>query len=212
MGGVNTFAFWLGTCRWTENIFYSVGFELICHRREIGAFIRYQSQARILNGSPFNMWGFLFFYYYIYIRYFLLAQTFGYRRMDVRVLGRSFNYVAAPEIYYTQVLVWIFNVTFCISISSSCSRVGTHLQFVLDAFNTFRVLGSSRDIAYTSITHITIPWSFCKYTLFPNVKIIYLCNRCTFVRQEQSSHGISECDNISSRQSRTSGFGWWKFK
>ena len=39
------------------------------------------------------------------IRYSLLTQTFGYRRMNVRVFGRSFNYVVAPEIYYTQVLV-----------------------------------------------------------------------------------------------------------
>ena len=38
--------------------------------------------------------------------------------------------------------------------------------------------------------------------MFRKVKIIYLCNQCTFARQEQSSHnayGISERDNISSR-------------
>ena len=44
---------------------------------------------------------------YIYIRCSLPTQTFGYRGMDARVFGRSFNYVVAPEIYYTQVLVWI---------------------------------------------------------------------------------------------------------
>ena len=53
------------------------------------------------------------FYYYIYIRCSLLAQTFEYRGMDVRVLGRSFNYVVTQEIYYTLVLVWIVNVAFC---------------------------------------------------------------------------------------------------
>ena len=39
------------------------------------------------------------------------------------------------------------------------------------------------------------------------MKIIYLCNRCTFVRQEESSHNacsMSERDEISSRESRTS--------
>ena len=38
--------------------------------------------------------------------------------------------------------------------------------------------------------------------LFSKVKIIYLCNLCIFVRQEQLLHnayGISERDNISSR-------------
>ena len=27
--------------------------------------------------------------------------------MDVQVMGGTFNYMVAPEIYYTQVLVWI---------------------------------------------------------------------------------------------------------
>ena len=38
------------------------------------------------------------------------------------------------------------------------------------------------------------------------MKIVYFCNQWAFVRQEQSSHnanGISERDNISSRESRT---------
>ena len=86
--------------------------------------------------------------------------------MDVRMLGRSFNYVVSPEIYYTQVLVWIFNVTFCISTSPLCFRTGTELQFVLDAFNTFGVLVPARDIVYTNISHNVIPLSLCKYTLF----------------------------------------------
>ena len=86
--------------------------------------------------------------------------------MDVRMLGRSFNYVVAHEIYYTQVLVWIFNVTFCISISSFCSRRSRQSQFVLYAFNTFGVLVPASGIAYTNITHNVIPLSLCEYTLF----------------------------------------------
>ena len=35
----------------------------------------------------------------IYIRCSLLTQTF---RMNLRVLDRRFNYVVAPEIYYTR--------------------------------------------------------------------------------------------------------------
>ena len=49
-----------------------------------------------------------------------LHKHFGTGEMDVRVFGRSFIYVVAPEIYYTQVLVWIS--MFCMSISSLCSR------------------------------------------------------------------------------------------
>ena len=40
------------------------------------------------------------------------------------------------------------------------------------------------------------------------MKIIYFCNQCTFVRQEQSSHnsyGILQRDNVSGRESRTTG-------
>ena len=36
-----------------------------------------------------------------------------------------------------------------------------------------RSFGPSRGIAYTNITHIVVPLSLCKYTLFPKVKIIY---------------------------------------
>ena len=65
-----------------------------------------------------------------------------------------------------------------------------------------------RSLALAQITHTQLCTHTCKsvkvfvnYTLFPKVKIIYLCNQCTFV-QEQLSHnayGVSECDNISSR-------------
>ena len=46
------------------------------------------------------------------------------------------------------------------------------------------------------------------------MEIIYLCNQCTFVRQEQSSHnayGISERDNISSRDLHQVRLCRWRF-
>ena len=91
----------------------------------------------------------------------LYSLFLTYTNIWVRVLGRSFNYLVAPEIYYMQVLVWIFNVTFCVSISPFCSRTGIQLQFVLEAFNRFGVLIPARGIAYTNITHIVIPLSLC---------------------------------------------------
>ena len=117
--------------------------------------------------------------------------------MDIRVLGRSFNYVVAPEIYYTQVLVWIFNVTFCISFQRSVLARA-------DSYSLYsKHLTRTQFCTRTNITHIVISLSLCKYTLSPNVTIIYLCNQYVFVRQELSSHnvyGISKRDNISSRE------------
>ena len=72
------------------------------------------------------------FSYYICIHYFLLTQTFRYRvisRYSYHIQkyhsnwyfgewmyrwkqGGNFNYLIAPGFYYTQLLVWIFSITF----------------------------------------------------------------------------------------------------
>ena len=100
--------------------------------------------------------------------------------------------------FQCHVLYKHFTVLFSHGTDSS-SLYSTHLTR-----SVFRV--PARGIAYTNITHIVIPLSLCKYTSFPRVKIVYLCNRCTFVRREQSSHNacvISKRDNVSSRESPT---------
>ena len=63
--------------------------------------------------------------------------------MDVRVSGRSFDYVVAPEIYYTHVLVWISMSRFVQAFFTACSCTG-QLQFVLEALNTFSEFDPSK--------------------------------------------------------------------
>ena len=56
-----------------------------------------------------------------------LHKQFGYRRMDIRVFGRSFNYVVVPEIYYTQLLVWFSISRFVEAFHRSVlARVGSY--------------------------------------------------------------------------------------
>ena len=116
--------------------------------------------------------------YYICIRCSLLAQTFGHRETDFQchVLYRHSQY-QSPHKQRTHI-------------------PSTHSQFDPSTSNTYTVLYVHKHHAYVT------PLSLCKYTLFSKAKIIYLCDRCTFVWQEQLSqnaHGISERDNISSR-------------
>ena len=84
----------------------------------------------------------------------------------MHALGIRFNYVVAPEIYYTQALGWSFNVTFCITISTFYSRTdgSNNLYSTLLTRSEFWV--PARGIAYTNITHNVTPLSLCKYTLF----------------------------------------------
>ena len=58
----------------------------------------------------------------------------------------------------------------------------------------------------TNITHIVIPLSLCKHTLFSKSEDHLFLQLVHFVRQQQSSrnaYGISERDDISNRESRT---------
>ena len=130
-------------------------------------FVVYKVPQVTKTSGNVKRWGhFLLVYYYIYILCSLLTQTFGYRRMDVRVLGRSFNYVVAPDIYYTQVLVWLFDVTFCISVSPFCSGTGGSYSLYSTHLTRSEFWVPARGIVYTNITHNVIPLSLCKYTLF----------------------------------------------
>ena len=122
--------------------------------------------------------------------------------MNVRVLGRRFNYVVTSEIYYTQVLVWIFNVTFCISISPFCSGTDGSNSLYSTHLTRSEFLAPARGIAYTNITHYVISLSLCKYTLFSKSEDHLYCNQCAFVRQEELSHNVR--DNVSSRDVRIS--------
>ena len=56
----------------------------------------------------------------------------------------------------------------------------TYLQFGPGTGNAYTVLYVHKHHAY--VTSLSV----YKYTLLPKVKIIYSCNQCTFVRQEQS--------------------------
>ena len=76
---------------------------------------------------------------------------------------------------------WIFNATFCMCISRSSSRADTFVVAVLHSkrkhvrssyslyskrLTCSQSLVPARGIAYTNITHIVIPLSLCKFTLF----------------------------------------------
>ena len=78
-----------------------------------------------------------------------------------------------------------FNVTFCMSIWSFCSGTDGSNNSYSTHLTRSEFTVPARDIAYTNITHIVI---LLIYVVFPKVKIVYFCNQCTFVRQEQLSH------------------------
>ena len=89
----------------------------------------------------------------------LLTQTLGYRGLNVRVLSRRFNYVIASKSYYTQVLIWIFNVTFCTSISPFCFDTDGSYSLYSTHLTRSEFWVPARGIAYTNITHNVIPLS-----------------------------------------------------
>ena len=134
------------------------------------------SSVRRSKYTLYVYWGHFLF---CFIRCFLLTQTFGYREINEQVLGKRFNYVVTPEFYYTQVLVGIFNVTFCISILSFCSGTDGSYSLYSTHLTRSEFCIPARGIAYTNITHNVI---LCKSRCFPRVKIIYFYDHCTFVR------------------------------
>ena len=87
-------------------------------------------------------------------------------------------------------------------------------QFCTRRENTFSEFGPSRgERVHKYYAYCNPVQSLLIYVVFPKVKIICFCNQCTFVRQEQSSHnayGISERDNISSRENRATKHYWMK--
>ena len=86
--------------------------------------------------------------------------------MNVRVLGRHFNYVVAPEIYFTQVHVWISMLRFVLAFSSFCSGTDDSYSLYSTHLTRSEFWVPARGIAYTNITHNVIPLSICKYTSF----------------------------------------------
>ena len=65
----------------------------------------------------------------------------------------------------THVLVWIFNVTFCIRISPFCSRPGGSYSLYSKHLTRSEFSVPARGIAYANVTHNVIPLSI--YNLQP---------------------------------------------
>ena len=72
----------------------------------------------------------------------------------------DFNYVVDPEIYYSGTHL-DFNVTFYITISSSCSGTDESYSLYPKYLTRSQSLVSARGIAYTNITRNVIPLSLC---------------------------------------------------
>ena len=94
--------------------------------------------------------------------------------MNVQVMGGNVSYSIALE-FITQVHVWMFQYPHFVS---------------------FTFLYSHNQHAFVTSVKVFVNIRYFKS------KVIYLCNQCTLVRQEQllhNVHGILERDNISSR-------------
>ena len=79
--------------------------------------------------------------------------------MNVRVLGRSLKYVIAPEIYYTQELVWISMSRFVQAFHRSVlTRANSYSLYTKHLTRTQFCTGANK--------HIVIPLSPSQYTLF----------------------------------------------
>ena len=103
---------------------------------------------------------------------------------------------------------WTFNITFCIRIprSSHCtdravSVLNSKRKHVRSYSLYSKHLTRTQFCTRTNITHIVIPLNLCKYTLFSKSED-YLFLQPVHLRAQSShnAYGISERDNISSRE------------